>query len=79
MANGRVTGTYGDRNDSTRNGLPERKPYVYRGGEQEPPEVTAARERHRVLNAEIEQARAVLDARMEALAKTACEARERDG
>ena len=29
------------------------KPYVYRGGEKEPPAVTAARERHQALNAEI--------------------------
>lgn len=42
------------------------KPYVYRGGDREPPAVTAARERHRALNAEIarkiEQAAARLDA-----------------
>jgi hypothetical protein len=31
------------------------KPYVYGGGEKEPPAVTAARERHRQLNAEIER------------------------
>jgi hypothetical protein len=34
------------------------KPYVYGGGEKEPPAVTAARERHRQLNARIEAARA---------------------
>ena len=29
------------------------KPYVYRGGEKEPPAVTAARERHQAASAEI--------------------------
>jgi hypothetical protein len=38
-------------------GLPF-KPYVYRGGETEPSAVTAARERHRALDAEIERVRA---------------------
>ena len=33
-------------------GLPF-KPYVYRGGEKEPPAVTAARERHQAASAEI--------------------------
>lgn len=32
------------------------KPYVYGGGEKEPPAVTAARQRHQALNAEIERA-----------------------
>ena len=36
------------------------KPYVYNGGEKEPPAVTAARERHRELTAEIKAARAAL-------------------
>jgi hypothetical protein len=35
------------------NGLPF-KPYVYRGGGKEPAAVTAARERHRALNAALE-------------------------
>ena len=40
-------------------GLPFR-PYVYRGGEKEPPAVTAARERHQALNAEIARRNALV-------------------
>lgn len=38
------------------------RPYIYRGGDREPAAVTAARERHRAINAQIEAARAALDA-----------------
>ncbi len=51
------------------------KPYVYGGGELEPPEVLAARERHRALNAEIERARALAAlAGLEAARKAAWQA-----
>ena len=82
VAEAHITAVHVDGRDSaSRNGLPGFKPYVasQRAARQEPPEVTAARERHRALNAEIVQARAALDARIEALAKAVREARERDG
>ena len=43
------------------------KPYVYRGGEKEPPAVTAARERHQALNAEIALRNALIAPDLEAL------------
>lgn len=44
------------RGTAPRNGLPERKNYVYRGtGASEPPEVAAARLRHKAIDAEIER------------------------
>ena len=54
------------RDIAPRNGLPERKNYVYRGtGASEPPAVAAARLRHRAAGAEIERraqaATAVID------------------
>jgi hypothetical protein len=44
------------------------KPYVYRGGETEPPAVTAARERARAFQARTAQAAAALAARLDTLA-----------
>jgi hypothetical protein len=82
MAEAHITAAHVDGRDSAaRNGLPERKPYVAseRAAFREPPEVTAARERHRVLAAEIDRARAALEARLDAMAEAAREARERDG
>ena len=38
------------------------KPYVYKGGEAEPPAVTAARERHQAISARIDAITARLDA-----------------
>jgi hypothetical protein len=38
------------------------KPYVYGGGEKEPPAVTAARERHQQITAAIERRNAALEA-----------------
>jgi len=62
-----------------RNGLTERKPYAWTDRNAEPPEVTAARERHRALNAELEQRRAELDARLDAMVEAARKARDGDG
>jgi hypothetical protein len=61
--------------------MAESRAYVVseRDAFKEPPAVTAARERHRALTARIEQARASQEARLEAAAKAAREARERDG
>lgn len=42
------------------------KPYVYNGGEKEPPAVTAARERHQALNAEIALRNALIAPDLEA-------------
>jgi hypothetical protein len=57
------------------------KPYVAseRAARQEPPEVTAARERHRALTAEIGRRRAVLEARLDVLAAEARKACGGDG
>ena len=41
------------------------KPYVYKGGEAEPPAVIAARERHRALTAAMEQRIRELEARQD--------------
>jgi hypothetical protein len=80
----RVRGSlpYQDRRSAMgRSGVPF-KPYVYRGGDREPPEVTAARERHRELDAERDRMQAEADARLHELimaAREARKARERDG
>jgi hypothetical protein len=37
------------------------RPYVWRGGETEPPAVTAARQRHQRINEQIDAARALAD------------------
>jgi hypothetical protein len=77
MAEHHIAAAHADGRDSAaRNGLPERKPYVYRGGEREPLAVTAARERHRALDAEIKQPQIALEARLDEAAR---KARERDG
>jgi hypothetical protein len=58
-----VSASTGSQTATTRaaNGLPF-KPYVYRGGEVEPPAVTAARQRHRALDGEIARRNAALTA-----------------
>jgi hypothetical protein len=78
MPDGHVTATHADRRGADRNGMPERKAYVAaeRAAFREPPEVTAARERHRALNAGIEQAQIALEARLDEAAR---KAREQDG
>jgi hypothetical protein len=58
-----------------RDAAPDR-PYVYRGGDREPPEVTAARERHRELDAERDRLQAEADARLHELIMAAREARK---
>ena len=59
MTNPRYTGTDGRTAMGRASDARPFKPYVYRGGDREPAAVTAVRQRHRELDAELERARTV--------------------